>query len=169
MNEPSTQTSLRIEPADLGDARVVALLETHTATARAATAPGSAHALDLSGFLAADIRLWAAWLGEELLGLGALKTLSPEHGEIKSMHVSRQARGRGVGGSMLRHLFDEARSRGMRRVSLETGSWDYFEPARALYRRHGFVETGPFAGYVDDPNSTFMTRTLDAGRSDAAG
>lgn len=165
MNEPSSPPPLRIEPADLGEAKVVALLETHAATARAATAPGSAHALDLSGFQTAGIRLWAAWSGDELLGLGALKTLAPTHGEIKSMHVGRQARGRGVGSAILRHLLDDARTRGMQQVSLETGSWDYFEPARALYRRHGFVETGPFADYVDDPNSTFMTLALNAGWS----
>ena len=154
--------SIRIEPADLDDARVVALLEHHGATARAATAPGSAHALDLSAFRATDVRLWAAWSGETLAGVGALKTLAPDHGELKSMHVAAAFRGHGVGHALLRHLLDEARQRGMRRVSLETGSWPYFEPARALYRRHGFVETGPFADYRADPNSCFMTTVLTA-------
>ncbi len=120
---------LRIVTADLNDGRVVALLETHYATARAQTAPGSAHALDLSSLRAPDIRLCAAWSGDDLLCIGALRTLSPEHGEIKSMHVAQRARGRSVGSTMLRHLLDVARRRGMRQVSLETGSWAYFEPA----------------------------------------
>lgn len=151
---------LQIRAADLGDARIIALLQHHTATARAATAPGSAHALDLSGLQAADVQLWAAWLGDALAAVGALKTLAAEHGELKSMHVAEAVRGRGVGGALLQFLLDQARQRGLRRVSLETGSWPYFEPARALYRRHGFTDTGPFAHYVDDPNSCFMTLAL---------
>lgn len=154
--------TLRILPADLADARIIALLEHHTATARAATAPGSAHALDLSGLRAVDVQLWAAWLDDTLVGVGALKTLTPEHGELKSMHVAEAARGRGVGGELLQHLLDQARQRGLQRVSLETGSWPYFEPARALYRRHGFSDTGPFADYVEDANSCFMTKTLSS-------
>lgn len=157
-----TQSALHILPADLDDTRVIALLEHHTATARAATAPGSAHALDLAALRSPDLQLWAAWLGDTLVGVGALKTLTPEHGELKSMHIAATARGHGLGSSLLQHLLDQARQLGLRRVSLETGSWPYFEPARALYRRHGFSDTGPFAQYVDDPNSCFMTRQLDA-------
>jgi putative acetyltransferase len=157
---------LRIVTADLNDGRVVALLETHYATARAQTAPGSAHALDLSSLRAPDVRLCAAWSGDDLLCIGALRTLSPEHGEIKSMHVAQRARGRSVGSTMLRHLLDLARRRGMRQVSLETGSWAYFEPARALYRSHGFVDCAPFGDYAADPNSVFMTLSLD-GAGDA--
>ena len=156
----NTTSALHIVPADLDDIRVIALLEHHAATARAATAPGSAHALDLSGLRAADVQLWAAWSGATLAGIGALKALSPDHGEIKSMHVAEDFRGRGLGSILLHHVLDEARRRGMSRVSLETGSWPYFEPARALYRRHGFADTGPFADYVDDPNSCFMTKLL---------
>ena len=76
------------------------------------------------------------------------------------MHTAEAARGRGVGSAMLRHIIAAARARGMSRLSLETGSWAYFEPARALYRRHGFVESEPFGDYKPDPNSTFMTLAL---------
>ena len=48
------------------------------------------------------------------------------------------------------------------RLSLETGSWPYFEAARAFYRRHGFVECPPFGDYNPDPNSVFMTLELEA-------
>ena len=76
------------------------------------------------------------------------------------MHTAEGARRRGVGGALLRHLIEVARGEGMDRLSLETGSWDYFRPARALYARHGFVDCAPFADYVLDPNSVFMTLEL---------
>lgn len=149
-----------ITRGDLEGPRVQALLEQHTKTARAATGRGSAHALDLDGLRSTDILFWSAWDGESLLGVGALRRLSPRHGEIKSMHTAEQQRRAGVGSAMLRHIIGAARDMGMTRLSLETGSWDYFHPARALYRRHGFVECPPFAEYVDDPDSVFMTLEL---------
>lgn len=151
---------MKILPGDLEDPRVRALLEHHAASARAETAPGSAHALDLEDLGGPEIALWAAWDGDELLGVGALKRLADDHGEIKSMHTARTARRRGVGSALLRHLVDAARARGMTRLSLETGSWDYFEPARRFYRRHGFVDCPPFGDYVDDPNSVFLRLDL---------
>jgi putative acetyltransferase len=149
-----------IIPGDLDHPGVHALLEHHVASARAATAPGSAHALDLNGLRAPDITFWAAWHDDVLLGVGALKRLSKDHGEIKSMHTVRDRRRRGVGTAMLLHIMDAARAIDMSRLSLETGSWEYFEPARELYKRHGFVECLPFGEYVLDPNSVFMCRNL---------
>jgi putative acetyltransferase len=154
---------MHIIEGGLDDPRVVALLETHVTRARAETALGSAHALDLSGLRAPTVAFWSAWEGDAVVGVGALKRLSDDHGEIKSMHTAEAARGRGVGSAMLRHIMAAARARGMTRLSLETGSWPYFLPARALYARHGFVECGPFADYQQDPNSVFMTRELGAG------
>jgi putative acetyltransferase len=151
---------MRIIPGDLSDQRVVDLLRIHLTSARAETAPGSAHALDLSGLRSPDICFWTIWDDEKLLGIGALKRLSADHGEVKSMHTAQPMRGRGAGSAMLRHIIATARAGGMSRLSLETGSWDYFGPARALYRNHGFVECSPFADYVADPNSTFMSLDL---------
>jgi len=147
---------LTITPGDLSDQRVIALLATHVAAARAQTAPGSAHALDLDGLQAPHVSCWTAWDGEALLGTGALARIADGHGEIKSMDTAEAARRRGVGSAILLHLIAVARDQGMTRLSLETGSWPYFEPARALYRRHGFVECGPFGEYRPDPNSVFM-------------
>lgn len=151
---------LRIVDGGLDDPRVVALLRLHVTRARAETAPGSAHALDLSGLRTPEVTFWSVWDGDELVGVGALKRLSAEHGEIKSMHTVEAARGRGVGSALVRHIMAEARTRGMRRLSLETGSWPYFLAARALYARHGFMECGPFGEYREDPNSVFMTVAL---------
>lgn len=144
----------------LDDPRVITLLRTHLARARAETAQGSAHALDLSGLRSADVTFWSAWEGDTLAGVGALRRLSTDHGELKSMHTAESMRRRGVGAAILRHIIDSARARGMSRLSLETGSWPYFAPARALYARHGFVECAPFGDYKPDPNSVFMTLEL---------
>jgi putative acetyltransferase len=151
---------MHIVEGGLDDPRVVALLHTHVTRARAETARGSAHALDLSGLRAPEIAFWTAWDGEDVVGVGALKRLSAEHGEIKSMHTAEAARGRGVGSALLRQIMAAARARGMSRLSLETGAWAYFVPARALYARHGFVECAPFGEYREDPNSVFMTLEL---------
>ena len=151
---------MEIVEGGLDDPQVIALLRTHLDLARAATARGSAHALDLSGLLAADITFWSAWDGDALTGVGALRQLSADHGEIKSMHVAESMRRRGVGSAILRHIIDSALARGMSRLSLETGSWPYFAPARALYARHGFIECAPYGDYREDPNSVFMTLEL---------
>ena len=153
---------MRIVKGGLDDPRVVELLQVHVARARAETAPGSSHALDLAGLRAPDVTFWSAWDGDALVGVGALKRLSADHGEIKSMHTAEAARGRGVGSALLRRIMAVARARGMSRLSLETGSWPYFAPARTLYARHGFVECGPFGEYQEDPNSVFMTADLAA-------
>jgi putative acetyltransferase len=147
---------------DLDDPRVLGLLALHVTRARAETARGSDHALDATGLRAPEISLWAVWDEGELLGLGALKRISPEHGEVKSMHTIESARRRGVGSAVLQHIIVAARSQGMTRLSLETGSWDYFAAARAFYGRNGFVECPPFEGYKSDPNSVFMTLDLSA-------
>jgi putative acetyltransferase len=151
---------MRIIHGNLGDPRVTDLLHVHLANSRAQTAPGSAHALDLTGLQSPDITFWTIWEEETLLGCGALKRLSPDHGEIKSMHTAQSMRRRGAGRAMLGHIIAQARARGMSRLSLETGSWEYFRPAHALYRSHGFVECPPFADYVPDPNSVFMSLDL---------
>jgi putative acetyltransferase len=155
--------TMHIVEGGLDDQRVIELLNTHLTRARAETAPGSAHALDLSGLRAPDVTLWTAWDGDAVVGVGALKRLSGDHGEVKSMHTAEAVRGRGIGSAMLRHIIAAARSRGMTRLSLETGSWPYFAPAHALYARHGFVECDPFGAYRPDPNSVFMTLELPAG------
>ncbi|HXW84640.1 MAG TPA: GNAT family N-acetyltransferase [Candidatus Binataceae bacterium] len=151
---------IKIVDGDFSDPRVTALLKSHLASARAETAPGSAHALELSGLQSSDISFWTVWDDDTLLGMGALKRLSDDHGEVKSMHTAEAARRRGIGSAMLRHIIDTAFARGMSRLSLETGSWDYFRPARALYASHGFVDCPPFGDYVPDPNSVFMTLRL---------
>jgi putative acetyltransferase len=148
---------MHIIEGGLDDPRVIDLLHAHLARAAAETAPGSAHALDLSALKAPEVTFWSAWEGETLAGVAALKRLGGDHGEVKSMHTAEAMRRRGVATALLRHVIAAARARAMARVSLETGSWPFFGPARALYARHGFVECAPFGDYRPDRNSVFMT------------
>jgi putative acetyltransferase len=151
---------IRITQGDVADPRVLALIETHVSLARGSTAPDSAHALDITGLQSPDVELYTLWDDDVPVAIGALKHLSPDHGEVKSMFADPSARRRGTGSAMLAHIIATAKERGMSRLSLETGSWEYFAPARAFYQRHGFRECEPFAQYVPDPNSVFMTLSL---------
>lgn len=153
---------MRIKEGLLDNPRVLELLEIHVARARAETAPGKAHALDVSGLKTPDIRFFTLWKDEDLVGCAALKTLSPEHGEVKSMHTAEAFRGSGAGSRLLAHMIDEARATGLMRLSLETGTWPYFHAAYWFYLRHGFTDCPPFAGYQADPDRRFMTLDLSA-------
>ncbi|WP_240644028.1 GNAT family N-acetyltransferase [Antribacter gilvus] len=145
---------------------VAALLDEHLADMYATSPPESVHALDHSALLAPGITFWTARDDDgTVLGCGALKELPGVDGgapeaEIKSMRTAASARGRGVASAVLEVLLAEAVSQGYGRVSLETGSQDFFATARRLYGRYGFAECGPFGDYVADPNSVFMTRLL---------
>ncbi|SDM75219.1 putative acetyltransferase [Nocardioides szechwanensis] len=146
---------------DLRGADVVAFLEEHVTQLRDVTPPGSSHALDLDGLRAPDVRFWTITGDDgELVGCAALKTLTAEHAELKSMRTAGHRTRQGVATALLRHVLGEARAAGFGRVSLETGSFEFFAPARALYARHGFTGCEPFGDYRLDPHSTFMTLEL---------
>jgi putative acetyltransferase len=150
-----------IKAGGLDDPCVIALLRHHFETCHAVTPPGSAHVFDLTKLKSPGVDFSAGWDGDELLAVGAMKRLSASHGEVKSMHTAEAARRKGAGSEMLRHIIRDARAKGITRLSLETGSFDFFAPARALYIAHGFVECGPFGDYRLDPNSVFLTLQLD--------
>ena len=151
---------MHISRGDLADDRILRLLRHHFDTCHEVTPPGSAHVFDVTRLAAPSIDFWAAWDGEALLGTGAMKPLDVTHGEVKSMHTAETARRRGVGSALLRHIIATSRARGLQRLSLETGSFGYFEPAVALYKSHGFEECEPFGDYRLDPNSVFLTLNL---------
>jgi putative acetyltransferase len=152
--------SVRIVLDDLSGPKIVDLIGEHLRDMHAQTPPESIHALGLEKLRQPGITFWTVWDGNDLMGCGALKELDSRHGEIKSMRTATAHLRKGVASAMLRHILDEARRRGYRRVSLETGAMAAFEPARQLYARAGFQSCGPFADYVPDPNSVFMTLEL---------
>ncbi len=152
--------TLHIVVDDLTGAPTRDLIARHLAGMHENTPAGSVHALDLSALQASDITVWSAWNGDDLVGVVALKQLDAERGEIKSMRVDDRHRGTGAGRALLRHVMAEASARGLDTLWLETGSEQAFAPARGLYTSEGFTECGPFEGYLPDPLSTFLTRTL---------
>ncbi len=151
---------IRIEQDDPGSPDVRELLSGHLADMYATSPADSVHALDPAALSDPAITFWTARQDSELLGCGALKQLEPGQGEIKSMRTAVHARGRGVATLLLARILEDARRSGYERLFLETGSQDFFAPARRLYQRDGFIECPPFAGYVLDPNSVFMTLEL---------
>lgn len=152
--------TLAIKDGGLDDPQVIAMLRFHFDTNISVTPPGSAHVFDLSRLKQPDVFFWSAWQGDTLMGVGALKRIDARNGEVKSMHTSKDARRQGVGAALLNHIMQQARKMGLSHLWLETGSFEYFAPARALYAANGFAECPPFAGYKPDPYSTFMTGAL---------
>ena len=156
--------ALQFHLDDLSDPRMAVFLEAHLADMRRISPPESVHALDLAALRQPGVRFWSAWLshagGLALVGTVALKRLSADHAELKSMRTAPPWRGQGVGHGLLQHALGEARRAGHARISLETGSQPFFDPAHALYAAHGFVDCPPFAGYRPDPNSRFMSRAV---------
>ena len=157
---PGSPGAIEIQSDDLRGSATIALLQLHLRSVVLHSPPESIHALDLERLRMPDITFWSAWQRAELLGCGALKALDAGHGEIKSMRTAPDHLRKGVASALLLHIVDEARRRGYRRLSLETGSADAFAPARTLYARHGFTACGPFADYVEDPYSVFMSKAL---------
>lgn len=145
---------------DLRGPEVAALLTEHLRCMHEHSPPESVHALDLDKLRQPEITFWTLWSGAELAGCGAIKELDSGHAEIKSMRTDYAYLRRGVAARILQHIIAEARHRGYQRLSLETGSMDYFAPAWELYSKHGFVDCGPFGDYEEDPYSRFMTLSL---------
>ena len=145
---------------DVTGLEVTTLLFEHLRCMAEASPPESRHALDIEGLRQPDITFWTIWSGTQLAGCGALKELDATHGEVKSMRTASAFLRQGVASRLLTHMIDEAQKRCYRRLSLETGSMAYFEPARSLYSRFGFQYCPPFATYIEDPNSVFMTRVI---------
>ena len=156
---------MRIVAGDFDDPRVIALLRQHLEGMHASSPPGSVFALDLTGLKAPGISFFAAWDGDILLGMGAVKELDPAAGEIKSMRTDAKHLRKGVGAAMLEHLIGIARERGYRRISLETGSGPAFEAALTLYRKRGFVDGEAFGDYTESAFNQFLHLDL-AGSAD---
>ena len=151
---------LDIRPDDLHGPEIAALLTEHLRCMAEASPAESCHALAIEELREPDVTFWTAWHRAELAGCGALQELDAQHAEIKSMRTAYAFQRQGVASQILQHLIKEAQRRGYRRLSLETGSMEYFEPARRLYATFGFTSCAPFGSYVEDPNSVFMTLEL---------
>ncbi|HYI42568.1 MAG TPA: GNAT family N-acetyltransferase [Sphingomicrobium sp.] len=155
-----TETSWTFHADDLDSGDVTALLDFHFKSMRANSPPDACHVLPADSLREPGLTFWSVRENGRLLGVGALKELSADHGEVKSMRTAQNALGRGVGSAMLAHIMAQARSRGYRRLSLETGSTEPFAAALHLYQRAGFVPCEAFGGYLPTPFTRFFTRSL---------
>lgn len=152
--------SLVIDRADFADPALAVFLQEHLDDMEHTSPPESRHALDLAGLQQPHVRMWTATDAGVIVGTVALATLEPGHDELKSMRTDPLRRGQGVGARLLETALADARGRGVQRVSLETGSMDFFAPARRLYERAGFRPCAPFGRYGDDPNCAYFTLEL---------
>jgi len=151
---------LSFHKGDLGSTDVVELLQFHFDQMRGTSPPEACHVLPLDGLKHPAVTFWSAREKGRLVGVGALKEIAANHGEVKSMRTAPEALGRGVGSAVLAHIVSKARRRGYERLSLETGSTEPFAAALRLYERDGFVPCGPFGDYQDTPFTRFFTREL---------
>jgi putative acetyltransferase len=147
---------------DLSCEATLKLLALHLAGMEANSPPGSVYALDLLGLKTPGVTVWSVWEGDEAIGIGALKELGDGHAEVKSMRTHPDHLRRGVAALLLDHIVTEARMRGLTRLSLETGSGPMFEPALALYRRHGFVDGEAFSKYQQSTFNQFLYLEISA-------
>lgn len=149
-----------IRTDDLSGAAIAAFQEQHLQDMRVTSPPESKHALDLNGLRDPSVTFWTLWLGERIAACAAIQVLDADHVELKSMRTAHDLRGQGFASALLGHAIKQARARGHRRISLETGTRAFFAPARAMYQRHGFVDCTHFGNHRPDPNCVFMTMGL---------
>jgi putative acetyltransferase len=145
---------------DLSSAQIAGFLHEHVQEMRSSAPLDSDHTIDLDGLREPGVTFWSAWDGESVVGCGAIKSLDPVHAELKSMRTAPARKRNGIASRLLEHILTEAKRMGFTRLSLETGSAEFFSPARKLYEKHGFEYCEPFAAYKPDRNSVFMTRAL---------
>ena len=136
------------------------LLLKHFIELRSVSPPGSTHVLDIPGLKDPTIRFWSLWDADNLVGCGALKLLEKDRGEFKSIRVANKFRKNGMGEKIISHLIDQAKQIGIKKLSIETGSGEFFTPARKLFKKFGFKECKPFAHYKEDPNSCYYSLNI---------
>ncbi|MBT1451032.1 GNAT family N-acetyltransferase [Glaciecola sp. XM2] len=151
---------MKIKVDDLSSGEVILLLEEHLSDMYATSPPECVHALDVKALKSPEITFFSTWINNKLAACIAIKRLSPSEAELKSMRTVHAFRGKGVASKQLEHVLNFAQEQGYERISLETGTQDYFKPARDLYQKFGFTECGPFSSYQLNPNSHFMTRCV---------
>ena len=136
------------------------LLIKHFIELRSVSPEGSAHVLDIPGLKVSSIKFWSLWDENLLIGCGALKFLDETHGEFKSIRVADKFRGKGTGEKIISHLISEAKKLGIKKLSVETGTGEFFLPARKLFQKFGFKKCEPFAHYKEDPNSCYYSLNI---------
>tara|TARA_Y100000590_G_scaffold96684_1_gene109861 strand:+ start:748 stop:1209 length:462 start_codon:yes stop_codon:yes gene_type:complete len=143
------------------DPEVNELLKKHFIELRSVSPEGSTHVLDIPGLKDPSIKFWSLWEDEKLIGCGALKFLNTYHGEFKSIRIVDKFRKNGLGVKIINHLINEAKRLDIKKISVETGTGDFFSPARKLFKKCGFKSCKPFAHYKEDPNSCYFSLDIN--------
>jgi putative acetyltransferase len=146
-----------VAKTDPHDPQATALLKQSHALMEDLFAPEDNFYLDIDDLVNPTIHFFTARIGDTICGTGALK-IANGYGEIKSMFVAEDARGKGVADAILRQLEDHARAANLPAIKLETG--DILHAAHRLYRRHGFQDCGVFGDYGSGNSSLFMEKQL---------
>ena len=136
------------------------MLVKHFIELRSVSPVGSTHVLDIKGLKNSTIKFWSLWKDDELVGSGAIKFLDKEHGEFKSIRINDKFRKKGYGLKIIIYLIDEAKKLDIKKLSLETGSGEFFNPARELFHKCGFKVCEPFSHYIKDINSVYMSMLI---------
>ena len=80
----------------------------------------------------------------EAEGMGVLKKLEDDVGEIKRMYIRPRARGNGYGKGILKWLEKRAKEFGFSALRLDTA--EFLEAALHIYRKAGFKEIQQYSG-----------------------
>jgi len=115
------------------------------------------HVLDIPGLKNPSIKFWSLWENDQLIGCGALKFLDKIHGELKSIRVADSFRRKANGFKVINHLINEDKELNIKKISLETGTENFFGPARKLFHKCGFKPCEPFAQYKKDLDACYMS------------
>ena len=151
---------MELKPNNFDNKEVHELLSRHFIELRSVSPEGSTHVLDIDGLKSPSIKFWSFWDNKKLIGCGALKLIDKTHGEFKSIRISNKYQKTGYGKKLLNELFKEAKKLNISKISVETGSGEFFLPARKLFLSSGFNPCKPFAHYTEDPNSKYYNKYL---------
>ncbi|MGP9529723.1 GNAT family N-acetyltransferase [Glutamicibacter sp. AOP5-A2-18] len=151
---------IKVVEADPLDESIQAMVRQHLADMEPTAPTESRHALDSTKLGTENIFMFQVCVGETAIAMGAFKDLGEHVAELKSMRVSPEFRGRGIGRRLLDELISCAAQRGFTRLYLETGTHPYFTAARRMYQAAGFGLCPPFGDYQLDPNSVFYQRAI---------
>ena len=94
--------------------------------------------LNVDKFLPPNGRLILAFTNDKACGIGGLKRINEEIGEVKRMYVNPAFRKIGAGRAILQALLNAAKATGYKKVRLDSPK--FMEPAHALYRSFGFQD-----------------------------
>lgn len=149
---------MRIERGDFEASDFLTLIRDYLAFA---SQDACTHALGLAELRKADVQIFTARdTDNSLMGCAALKTLNPEHGEIKSVRTHPDYLRKGVSGALMGHIEKTAQANGLTALYLETHNTPQYAAACRMYEKLGYEYCGPFGDYTQNPRNVFMVKSL---------